>query len=125
VGLLPGAWPVHRFPHADNEFNDFVEICVSDRGIGIAQNDMARLFRAFSQIDSSLARKFEGTGLGLAMVRQLAELQGGAVAVASAERKGARFAVWLPIRALSQGQPRYRLPVDRTKDAATNKATSS
>src|SRR5471030_324692 len=98
VGLLPGAWPVHSFPHVDNEFKDFVEICVSDRGIGIAQNDMARLFQAFSQIDSSLSRKFEGTGLGLAMVRQLAELQGGAVAVASAAGEGARFAAWLPLR---------------------------
>src|SRR5471032_1701653 len=110
VGMLPGTWPVHRFPHVDNEFNDFVEICVSDHGIGISQNDMPRLFRAFSQIDSGLARKFEGTGLGLAMVRQLAELQGGAVAVASAERQGARFAVWLPIRAPSPGQPRAPRP---------------
>jgi len=110
VGMLPGTWPVHRFPHVDNEFNDFVEICVSDHGIGISQNDMPRLFRAFSQIDSGLARKFEGTGLGLAMVRQLAELQGGAVAVASAERQGARFAVWLPIRAPSPGQPRALRP---------------
>jgi len=41
---------------------------------------MAKLFQAFSQIDSSLARKFEGTGLGLAMVKQLVELQGGTVA---------------------------------------------
>jgi signal transduction histidine kinase len=99
VGILEGEWPTHRFPQADNEYNDFVEICVSDHGIGISQDNMGRLFQAFSQIDSSLARKFEGTGLGLAMVKQLAELQGGAVAVASAERKGSRFAVWLPLRA--------------------------
>ena len=50
---------------------------------------MAKLFQAFTQIDSSLARKFEGTGLGLAMVKQLAELHGGTVAVASAEGEGA------------------------------------
>ena len=59
---------------------------------------MAKLFQAFSQIDSSLARKFEGTGLGLAMVKQLAELHGGTVAVASSEGEGARFAAWLPLR---------------------------
>ncbi|MBP1202473.1 signal transduction histidine kinase [Duganella sp. 1411] len=99
VGVLEGKWPTHRFPQADNEYNDFVEICVSDHGIGISQDNMGRLFQAFSQIDSSLARKFEGTGLGLAMVKQLTELQGGAVAVASAERQGSRFAVWLPLRA--------------------------
>jgi CheY-like chemotaxis protein len=59
---------------------------------------MEKLFQPFTQIDSSLARKFEGTGLGLAMVKQLAELHGGTVAAASAEGKGARFAVWLPLR---------------------------
>jgi DNA-binding response OmpR family regulator len=61
---------------------------------------MGRLFQAFSQIDSSLARKFEGTGLGLAMVKQMAELLGGTVAVASQEGEGARFTAWLPLRTL-------------------------
>jgi CheY-like chemotaxis protein len=60
---------------------------------------MARLFQAFSQIDSGLARKFEGTGLGLAMVKQMAELLGGTVAVASAEGEGACFGAWLPLHA--------------------------
>jgi PAS domain S-box-containing protein len=103
VGTLAGTWPVHSFSLADNEYNDFLEISVSDSGIGISQDNMAKLFQAFSQIDSSLARKFEGTGLGLAMVRQLAELHGGAVAVASLEGEGSRFAVWLPLRAPAQG----------------------
>jgi signal transduction histidine kinase len=58
---------------------------------------MSKLFKAFSQIDSSLARKFEGTGLGLAMVKQLTDLHGGSVAVASREGAGARFVVWLPL----------------------------
>jgi PAS domain S-box-containing protein len=98
VGKMPGDWPVHSFALADNEHNDFIKISVSDHGIGISEQNMTRLFHAFSQIDSSLARKFEGTGLGLAMVKQLAELQGGAVAVASLERAGSRFAVWLPLR---------------------------
>jgi CheY-like chemotaxis protein len=56
------------------------------------------LFQPFIQIDSSLARKFDGTGLGLAMVKQLAELHGGTVAVASAEGEGSIFAAWLPLR---------------------------
>ncbi|MBA4328795.1 MAG: hybrid sensor histidine kinase/response regulator [Polaromonas sp.] len=98
VGMLSGAWPVHSFPLADSEFTEFLEISVSDSGIGISRPNMAKLFQAFSQIDSSLARKFEGTGLGLAMVKQLAELHGGTVAVTSAEGEGARFAVWLPLR---------------------------
>jgi PAS domain S-box-containing protein len=103
VGDLAGNWPVHSLPLADNEYQEFLEICVSDRGLGISQANMARLFQAFSQIDSSLARKFDGTGLGLAMVRQLTELQGGAVGVASAEGEGSRFAAWLPLRTPAQG----------------------
>ncbi len=100
VGRHSGAWMVHGFPLPENDFEEFLEICVSDSGIGISQANMLRLFNAFSQIDSSLARKFEGTGLGLAMVKQLAELHGGTVAVASAEGEGSRFAVWLPLRPL-------------------------
>ena len=98
VGTLPGLWPTHTFALADNEHDQFLEISVTDGGIGISQANMFKLFQPFSQIDSSLARKFEGTGLGLVMVRQLTELHGGTVAVASAEGEGACFAAWLPLR---------------------------
>ncbi len=98
VGTMAGEWPVHNFELAESAYSDFLEICVSDTGIGISREDMAKLFMAFSQIDSSLARKFEGTGLGLAMVKLLAELHGGSVAVSSAVGLGTRFAVWLPLR---------------------------
>ncbi len=97
VGTMTGGWPVHGFPLSDNEYDSFLEIRVEDQGIGISQENMARLFQAFSQIDSGLARKFEGTGLGLAMVKQLTELLGGTVAVASAEGEGACFGAWLPL----------------------------
>ncbi|MEO7251050.1 MAG: response regulator, partial [Arenimonas sp.] len=102
VGTLSGSWPVHGFALPANDYEEFVEICVSDSGIGISRENMAKLFQAFSQIDSSLARKFEGTGLGLAMVKLLSELHGGTVAVASEVGKGARFAVWLPLRTAAQ-----------------------
>jgi PAS domain S-box-containing protein len=98
VGVIPGGWPGQSFTLAESEFNEFVELTIRDVGIGISEENMTKLFRAFSQIDSSLARKFEGTGLGLAMVKQLAELHGGSVAVASSEGQGSIFAVWLPIR---------------------------
>lgn len=101
VGRIEGDWPVYGFDVADSEYQQFLELSVSDTGIGIAQDNMNKLFKAFSQIDSSLARKFEGTGLGLAMVKQLTELHGGSVAVASLEGSGARFVVWLPIRRLT------------------------
>ena len=61
------------------------------------------MFQPFSQIDSGLARKFEGTGLGLSMVKQLAWLHGGAVAVESAVGEGSCFTVWLPLRVPEEG----------------------
>src|SRR5581483_2015674 len=91
------------FPLAENDFGEFLEIRVADTGIGIAAAGLERLFKPFSQIDSGLARKFEGTGLGLAMVKLLAELHGGSVAVDSAVGEGSCFTVWLPLRRLDEG----------------------
>jgi CheY-like chemotaxis protein len=85
-------------PLPANDFTDFLEISVEDTGIGIKQEDLMRLFQPFSQIDSSLSRHYEGTGLGLAMVMKMAELHGGTVAVCSELGKGSRFTVWLPWR---------------------------
>ncbi len=102
VGTLAGDWPQYSLPFAVEDHEDFLEVCVGDSGIGIAPDDMAKLFQPFSQIDSSLARKFEGTGLGLAMVKELVELHGGTVAMTSKEGEGSRFAAWVPLRALAQ-----------------------
>ncbi len=98
VGRVSGAWPGRTFPLADNAFAEFVKIGVTDSGIGISPDGLEQLFAPFTQIDSSLARKFEGTGLGLAIVKLLAELHGGTVAVESAVGEGSRFTVWLPLR---------------------------
>jgi len=103
VGQLSGSWTCRSFPLADNEFAEFLEISVTDSGIGISGDGLERLFQPFSQIDSGLARKFEGTGLGLVMVKLLAELHGGAVGVASAVGEGSCFTVWLPLRAPEEG----------------------
>ncbi|HEV2084184.1 MAG TPA: PAS domain S-box protein, partial [Gemmatimonadales bacterium] len=103
VGQLSGSWTGRSLPLADNEFAEFLEISVTDTGIGILPDGLEHLFKPFSQIDSGLARKFEGTGLGLAMVKLLAELHGGAVAVESAVCQGSRFTVWLPLRATEEG----------------------
>src|SRR5450432_2268676 len=103
VGKLSGSWAGRTFPLADNEFTEFLKIGVGDSGIGISAEGMEQLFKPFSQIDSGLARKFEGTGLGLAMVKLLAELHGGSVAVESAVGEGSCFTVWLPFRAPEEG----------------------
>jgi len=95
---MTGPWIGRSFPLADSEFAEFIKITVSDGGIGISAAGLEHLFRPFSQIDSGLARKFEGTGLGLAMVKLLAELHGGTVAVQSEVGAGSCFTVWLPLR---------------------------
>jgi PAS domain S-box-containing protein len=73
-----------------------VRITVWDKGIGIKAEDFPRLFQAFTQLDSRLARQYSGTGLGLSLVKRLAELHGGSVAVESEFGQGSRFTVLLP-----------------------------
>ncbi len=73
-----------------------VELSVSDTGIGISATDLARLFQPFTQVDSSLTRKHEGSGLGLALVKELAELHGGQIRVQSEVGQGSTFTVSLP-----------------------------
>jgi len=99
VGQLSESSMGRSFPMADNEFTEFLKISVTDSGMGISPEGLERLYKPFSQIDSGLARKFEGTGLGLAMVKLLADLHGGTVAVESEVGKGSCFTVWLPFRA--------------------------
>ena len=69
---------------------------VTDTGIGIDQKDLHRLFQPFMQLDSSLNRQYEGTGLGLVMVKQIAELHDGQVTAESVLGQGSSFTVALP-----------------------------
>ena len=69
---------------------------IIDTGIGISPEDISNLFQAFVQIDSSLNRQYAGTGLGLTLVKQLAELHGGCVSVTSQVGEGSCFSIVLP-----------------------------
>ncbi len=79
---------------------------VSDTGIGMSAEQMARLFRRFTQADESTTRRFGGTGLGLALTRAFAHLLGGDVAVESALGAGSRFTLRLPAAAGGSRRPR-------------------
>jgi signal transduction histidine kinase len=76
--------------------DDGLEMAVADTGIGIAAHDQERIFEPFVQVESELNRRFEGTGLGLPLVRSLVELHGGRVSLQSAPAEGTRVAVWFP-----------------------------
>jgi signal transduction histidine kinase len=74
---------------------ELVTVRVTDTGIGIAPEDLVTIFEEFRQVDSSLTRKHEGTGLGLALTRRLVELHGGEITVESELGKGSTFTVTL------------------------------
>jgi signal transduction histidine kinase len=75
----------------------FVEIWVSDTGIGLIQEDIDKIFQRFTQVDSSASRSQGGTGLGLAITKELVELHGGEIKVVSKLGKGSSFIFTLPI----------------------------
>lgn len=76
---------------------DMVYISVEDTGIGISRMDQEKLFKPFTQIDSSISRKYEGTGLGLALSKELVVLHGGKIWVVSEPGKGSAFTFTIPI----------------------------
>jgi signal transduction histidine kinase len=86
-------------------FDQYLEIIVSDTGIGISNDDLKKLFQPFIQVDNALTRKYEGTGLGLVMIKQLTELHGGYLTVDSVPKQGSTFTVWLPYRKALESDP--------------------
>ena len=103
--------------------NERLTVRVTDTGIGIAEEQKARIFDVFEQADASVEREYGGTGLGLAVTRQLVELHGGEIRVESSPAKGSVFAFTLPVAEATPlaGEPEAQLhPIDR---APTTEAT--
>ncbi|MEE8358883.1 MAG: ATP-binding protein [Candidatus Hydrothermarchaeales archaeon] len=76
---------------------DMVEVCVTDTGVGIAKKHHKKIFDRLYQIDSRATRKYSGTGMGLAIVKEIVEAHGGKITVESKPGKGSRFCFTLPM----------------------------
>jgi PAS domain S-box-containing protein len=125
VGQRSRSWPGRSFALVPSDFEEFLQISVIDTGIGITPADLEHLFTPFRQIDSGLSRRFEGTGLGLALVKQFVELHSGAVAVESAVAEGSSFTVWLPFRpAVDEEMPLLRAVAARRTGAHAGTRTA-
>ena len=80
---------------AGDQANRQIHFMVWDTGIGILEQDIPNLFKPFTQLDNSLSRKYDGTGLGLALAYHIVEMHGGGIFVSSEEGKGSQFTVTL------------------------------
>lgn len=100
---------VRRRPAESATGHDVVEIAVSDRGIGIPERDLERVFERFYRVDRARSRSTGGTGLGLSIVKHVASSHGGSVTVWSVEGEGSTFTLRLPLRTDPAAEP-VRVP---------------
>jgi len=100
-----------------SDAQQWLAISVADQGIGIRDADLDLLFQAFQQLENPLTKSHEGTGLGLALVKRLAELHGGGVDVSSIFGKGSCFTIWLPMQSNSDVPVAPVMPVMAGQDS--------
>ena len=93
-----GEIKIHAFKIRDKNNKRALQIDISDTGIGIPQEKTERLFKEFSQVDSSISRKYGGTGLGLAICKKIIDHMGGQIWVESEEGNGSTFSFTFPLK---------------------------
>ncbi len=84
---------------------EIVTLCVEDSGIGMTEDQARHVLEAFAQADSSISRRFGGTGLGMSIVRRLVEMMEGALKIESAPGEGTRITITLPLRLAVELEP--------------------
>jgi signal transduction histidine kinase len=89
---IPGGIVTCNVSHLETE----IQICVADTGVGIAQEDLPKLFQEFSRISNAKTKEISGSGLGLSIVKRLVDLYNGRIEVDSELNKGSKFCVFLP-----------------------------
>jgi GAF domain-containing protein/DNA-binding response OmpR family regulator/anti-sigma regulatory factor (Ser/Thr protein kinase) len=99
---------------------DSIVFAVSDTGIGMTPEQMARLFEEFGQVDASTTRRYGGTGLGLALSRRLCRMMGGDITVASEPGRGSTFTIRLPAEVR---EPLRESPAAAAREAAAGAST--
>lgn len=99
--------------HVDETGREWSILFVHDSGIGIAEEQIDKLFEAFTQADASTTRRYGGSGLGLATCQRLSEIMGGKIKVHSELGVGSTFEFWLP----TQGMPDLNMTRDATGNA--------
>lgn len=105
-----------RFESAPGADQGHIFVSVQDTGIGIRAEDQVKLFKPFSQIDSTQSRHYQGSGLGLSLCKRLIELMGGAIWVNSAPGEGSVFSFYLKA-GIPGAQPVSELPADETDES--------
>jgi signal transduction histidine kinase len=106
---------------AEKQGGEFVVI-VADTGMGISEKHLPYIFDRFWQADGSSKRKYQGVGIGLALVKELTEVQGGKVSVESVEGKGTTFTIRLPYQ---KAEPAVLAPASNDSEVAATGTVSS